>query len=170
MIVGDPFDFAISWEIVESWNTKASVWENGIFRMYIGDVQLPPKLEVAELKVCIGTYAGMNFSAFENSLTSQATLNRRLDLVRNYIQQKNTKEELALFSEGQILNLTCTVMEDQNCWAFLLKKSDKEESIIWTLDDGDEIHEHTLPLKTVENVIRNLEAEWNKGLNQQRLM
>ena len=151
MIVGDPFDFAISWEIVESWNTNASVWENGIFRMYIGGVQLPPKLEVAELKVCIGTYAGMNFSSFEECLLPLDVMSRRLEIVKHYIQQESTKEESALFDKRKIIDLTCTAMEDQSCWAYLLKKSSKEESIIWTMD-GQIMHENLLPINTVKNV------------------
>ena len=35
MIYGDPFRFALQFDVVESWNEPGDIWKNGLFALYI---------------------------------------------------------------------------------------------------------------------------------------
>lgn len=41
MIAGDPYKFAVGVDVVSAWNDSSSVWQNGLFYMYLNGIAYP---------------------------------------------------------------------------------------------------------------------------------
>lgn len=41
MIAGDPYKFAVGIDVVSAWNDSSSVWQNGLFCMYLNGIAYP---------------------------------------------------------------------------------------------------------------------------------
>lgn len=49
MIYGDPFKFALQFDIVDTWNLRGSEWKNGIFALYVDGSRLFALVDPVEL-------------------------------------------------------------------------------------------------------------------------
>ncbi|WP_407345164.1 Imm42 family immunity protein [Dickeya ananatis] len=54
-----------------------------------------------------------------------------------------------------LFDLTCTAMGDNGYYLYFMKTSSSDR-LVWSIDDGKEIHEVLLPSGTICNVINDL--------------
>lgn len=155
MIVGDPFNFAFAWDVVDEWNEKETYWKNGIFTIYVGGTRFPEKLEVSELKTSLGTYINLNFSGFNKSKFFLLDYSQRISAMKRHLRQASTDEDKDLLKNESIIDLTCSVLEDLHCWIYLVKISENEESVM-ILTETEKVSEHVFPLGTVQHIVEQL--------------
>ena len=55
-----------------------------------------------------------------------------------------------------LFDMTCTAMEDNECYLYFMKKSEGD-LLIWSLDGGINVSEKILPENTVSNVVSLLQ-------------
>ena len=150
MIIGDPYLFALEFQKIENWTSLGDAWINGIFVLYIDGNRLPPRVDTAELRTSLGTYLGIKFSEF-NSSTTHLSNAELFKLIKRYVCQEDEQADDDI-KNIKLLDLTCTVMEDQGCYVFLVRKSE-HECLIWTTDFFETLDYKFLPFGTVERVI-----------------
>ncbi|WP_225774690.1 Imm42 family immunity protein [Pseudomonas sp. Marseille-Q5115] len=139
MIVGDPFNFAVQFDMVEQWNSD-EFWRNGIFSLYINGVRLPNILDVTELRASLACYIKLEDIVASNGLEGIAA---------EYIYEKTNSY---LFGDGTdyidgVYDLTCTMMADAGCHAYWIGCAESE-IFVWSLNGGENIESASLPSGT----------------------
>ncbi|WP_168386432.1 immunity 42 family protein [Erwinia amylovora] len=149
MIYGDPFSFALQFEVVSAWNVPGDTWKNGLFSLYIDGKRLFEIIDPVELKTTFSFYANAPLDELcINNLSIDA-----VSLYRNaesYFTGDGTELIDGLF------DMTCTAMEDNACYLYFLKISEGDR-LIWSVNNGEHITEKILPKKTISAVISQLQ-------------
>lgn len=57
MIYGDPFIFALQFDVVEAWSAPGDIWKNCLFLLYIDGQRLFGNINPVELKTTFGFYS-----------------------------------------------------------------------------------------------------------------
>ncbi|ARU64628.1 hypothetical protein FWK45_04025 [Histophilus somni] len=106
MIVGNPFEFAIRYDVVKEWNHPDSNWINGIYEIYIQSSKYPKGTHITELK----TNLLYLFTDFERKMRpiSEQELEKLSELVNIDDRYYND-----LISRGAFLNLESSEMNDE---------------------------------------------------------
>jgi Immunity protein 42 len=145
MIYGDPFRFALQFDVVEAWNVQGNEWRNGVFAAYVDGERLFALVDVVELRTTFDFFKRISFEEIKfGSINISA-----VDVFRNaYKYFLNDGEVL---SEG-IIDLTCTAMEDSGLNLYLLKTI-AGERIIWSWDGGITVSEYRLDAGFFASVI-----------------
>lgn len=148
MVIGDPFCFAIQYDVVESWNIPGDIWKNGLFSIYIDGRRIFGSVDAIELVTTIGCY--QNFP-FEGLVAND--LNMDADSVYKKAQ------EYFYGGSDQILDglfgFTCTAMEDLGCCLYFMKTTSGDR-LVWSVDNGANVSEITLEPGTVKKVVDKL--------------
>ncbi|WP_288821596.1 immunity 42 family protein [uncultured Leclercia sp.] len=148
MIYGDPFLFALQFDVVESWSTPDSIWKNGLFSLYVEGNKLFDIVDVFELTTTFGFYS--NAPIKDLSVNDLA-----IDAIALY---KNARDYF--IGDGELLidglfDMTCTAMGDNGCYLYFIKTSNNDR-LIWSSDRGENINETMLPPGTIHCVINKL--------------
>lgn len=148
MIYGDPFVFAIRFDIVEAWNDPINFWRNGLFAVFVDGKSLLDIVDVVELKTTVNFYAKMKFDGVvENDSTITA---------KELFQSAHGH-----FFEGESLSvenvhdMTCTFLGDHGLFIYFqrVKSADR---LVWSCDFGATVYEKLLPLGVVGDVIESI--------------
>ncbi|MDD9664274.1 MULTISPECIES: immunity 42 family protein [Klebsiella] len=145
MIYGDPFIFALQFDVVETWNAPDDTWKNGLFSLYIDGQRLFDSINPVELKTTFGFY----FNAPLDKLCvndSSIDANGLYQNAASYFTGDGTELIDGLF------DMTCTAMEDHACYLYFMKKS-KGDLLLWSLDGGRNVSEKILPPNTVSDIV-----------------
>lgn len=149
MIYGDPFAFALQFEVVDAWNIPGDTWKNGIFSLYVDGQRLFSAIEPVELKTSFSFYSNAPLDELcINSLSIDAD-----SLYRN-AESYFTGDGVDLI-DG-LFDMTCTAMGDNACYLYYLKTNEGDR-LLWSMDDGKHITEKILPKNTISEVIRQLQ-------------
>lgn len=148
MIYGDPFIFAIQFDVVETWNTPGDIWKNGIFSLYVEGNKLFDVVDVFELTTTFSFYSKAPINDLNvNDLAIDATA-----------LYKNAKDYF--IGDGEMLidglfDLTCTAMGDNGCYLYFIKTSNGDR-LVWSTDCGRKVNEAILPQGTINCVVNQL--------------
>lgn len=152
MIYGDPFTFALQFDVVGSWNAPGDIWKNGMFAIYIDGKRIFSVVDVFELATTLSFYSKSNIE----ELKENNTLSSASEVFKNAQEYFLGDEEVLI--DG-LLDLTCTAMEDNCCYLYFLKTSNGDR-LVWRSENGGEINNITLPKGNVLNVINQLEQSF----------
>ncbi len=153
MIYGDPFDFALQYDIVASWNLDENFWKHGVFFIHI-DGQALGGIDVVELRTTLSFYqktGNMEFMCIESSLRFREIY----ELGMSYFYGS----EEASF--GAVYDLTCTSFGDRGIFVFYAKTT-QNDVVVWSEDEGKTVHGKILSLGTVPAVLRELPDGFNE--------
>ncbi|MGC6390117.1 immunity 42 family protein [Ewingella sp. S1.OA.A_B6] len=150
MIYGDPFYFALQFDVVESWSPPDGMWKNGLFSLYVDGKKLFDVIDVFELKTTFGFYLKAPIGDLNvNDLN--------IDSIALY---ENARDYFIGDGEELIdglFDMTCTPMEDNGCYLYFIKTSFGDR-LVWSADNGVKINEIKLPSGTIYNVINELRS------------
>lgn len=149
MIYGDPFIFALQFDVVEAWNAPGDTWKNGLFSLYVDGQRLFGNINPVELKTTLGFYSS---APLDELCVNHSSIDAH-GLYQNaasYFTGDGTKLIDGLF------DMTCTAMEDNECYLYFMKKSEGD-LLIWSLDGGMNVSERILPKNTVSDVVSLLQ-------------
>ncbi|WP_239954922.1 immunity 42 family protein [Pantoea sp. Z09] len=150
MIFGDPYCFALQFEVVECWNDPDDIWRNGIFTLYVEGKKLFDAVDVFELRT--------TFSFYSKAPINELFIND-LDFSADELY-KNAKDYFLGNGEKLIdglFDMTCIPMEDNRCYLYFIKTS-AGDRLVWSTDTSDSINETVLPSGTILNVINKLKV------------
>lgn len=151
MIYGDPFSFALQFDVVDSWNIPGDSWRNGVFSLYVDGKRLFSSIEPVELKTTISFYSNAPLDDLcVNDLNIDAE-----SLYKNaecYFTGDGTELIDGLF------DMTCTSMEDNGCYLYLLKTSEGDR-LVWSIDNGEHVIEKILIKNTINEVVEQLQKK-----------
>ncbi len=150
MIFGDPYCFALQFEVVECWNDPDDIWRNGIFTLYVEGKKLFDVVDVFELRT--------TFSFYSKAPINELFIND-LDFSADELY-KNAKDYFLGNGEKLIdglFDMTCIPMEDNRCYLYFIKTS-AGDRLVWSTDTSDSINETVLPSGTILNVINKLKV------------
>jgi len=148
MIYGDPFSFALQFDAVKAWNSHDSSWINGVFSLYIDGQLIFKIVEPVELKTTYSFYANAPVDTLRvNDLSIDAD-----NLYRN-AECYFTGDGIELI-DG-LFDMTCTVMEDNACYLYLIKTSEGDR-LVWSIDNGKNVTEKILQKNTINEVVNQL--------------
>ncbi|EPL6454720.1 immunity 42 family protein [Providencia rettgeri] len=148
MICGDPFFFAIQFDVVKPWCVQNDIWVNGVFTLYIEGDKLFDIVDVFELKTILSFYTN-------SPVNKLCTNDINIDAVKLY---KNAENYFTGDGEDLIdglFYLTCTAMEDNGIYLYFIKTS-AADRLVWSKDNGSNVHETILPSGTISDVINQL--------------
>lgn len=150
MILGDPFYFALQFDVVESWNSPGDTWKNGLFSLYVGGQRVFGFVDVFELRTTFGFYcqAPVDKLCPNDVVIDGATLYRNAE---DYFTGEG--EELI---DG-LFDMTCTAMGDNGVYLYFLKTGSGDR-LVWSIDDGASVSEIMLAPGTICGVIEELRA------------
>lgn len=151
MIVGDPFCFAINYDVVAEWNSVGDLWKNGIFFIYINGQRIG-ELDVVELRTTLSFYKknhDWKISSEGAGASSRELYEAGFDL---------------FYGEGKdnfycIYDLTCTAFGDRGTFLFLCKTPNGER-LVWSGSEGVNIEEVTLSPGTLKEVFSALSDDF----------
>jgi len=148
MIFGDPFCFALQFDVVECWNEPGDIWKNGLFTLYVEGKKLFDTVDAFELRTTLSFYSKAPISdLFINDL----------DILPDELY-KNAKDYFLGDGEELIdglFDMTCVPMEDHRCYLYFIRTS-VGDRLVWSTDTSDSINETVLPSGTILNVINKL--------------
>ncbi|AJF74786.1 hypothetical protein TE10_23275 [Raoultella ornithinolytica] len=150
MIYGDPFCFALQFDVVEAWNIPKDVWKNGVFSLYVEGNKLFDVVDVFELTTTFSFYSKAPINALNVNDVS-------VDAIALY---QNAWDYFIGDSEELIdglFDMTCTAMGDNGCYLYFLKTSNGDR-LVWSIDRGKKINETMLPSGTIQCVIDKLHS------------
>lgn len=105
MIIGDPFDVAIRFDVVKIWN-EGSDWVNGIFEIYINGEPYPKTLCETEFRVNIFHF----FSGFHKNMKEIDSRDFELLCIN---QEKDVIDKL--MEENKMHEISSSEMSDSGC-------------------------------------------------------
>ncbi|WP_239373794.1 immunity 42 family protein [Snodgrassella gandavensis] len=148
MIYGDPFYFALHFDVVPYWNDEEGFWQNGLFYFYIDGKRVFELVDIFELKTIFSFYKNIDISQLSmvDENIHYADLYKNAE---NYFTGDSEKLIDGLF------DLTCTPMGDNGCYVYFCKTLENDK-FIWSIDDGKTINQSLLPPRLVESVIKLL--------------
>ncbi|KNC92065.1 immunity 42 family protein [Trabulsiella odontotermitis] len=149
MIYGDPFRFALQFDVVECWNEPDDIWKNGLFALYIEGKKVFGTVDAFELRTTFGFYS--------KAPINQLVIND-LDVGSSELY-KNASDYFLGDGEKLIdglFDMTCVPMEDNHCYLYFIKTSDGDR-LVWSTDTDERINETVLPSGTVLDVINKLQ-------------
>lgn len=149
MIYGDPFAFALQFEVVDAWNIPGDTWKNGIFSLYVDGRRLFSAIEPVELKTSFSFYS--NVPMDELCINN---LNIDADSLYKNAESYFTGDGADLI-DG-LFDMTCTAMSDNACYLYYLKIKEGDR-LLWSVDDGKHITEKILPKNTISKVVNQLQ-------------
>ncbi|RAT09654.1 MULTISPECIES: immunity 42 family protein [Lonsdalea] len=149
MIYGDPFVFALQFDVVEAWNIPGDTWKNGVFSLYVDGERLFNTIEVVELKTAFNFYsnAPLDELCVNDLIIDADSLYRNAE---NYFTGDGTELIDGLF------DMTCTAMEDNACYIYFIKTTEGDR-LVWSIDNGEHVIEKILPKNTIKEVINQLQ-------------
>jgi hypothetical protein len=148
MIYGDPFKFALQFDVVDAWNIADSEWRNGIFALYVNGARLFALVDPVELRT--------TFNFFKKTPLNEVKFGSA------YIDTKKVFENAYEYflgggndlAEG-VVSLTCTAMSDGDLNLYLMKLSCGDR-LIWSFDHGETVSEHMLEMGEVASVVDDM--------------
>lgn len=151
MIYGDPFLFALQFDVVDAWNTPGDTWKNGLFSLYIDGQRLFGNIDPIELKT---TFAFYSNAPLDKICVNDSSIdaNHLYQNAESYFTGDGTELIDGLF------DMTCTAMGDNACYLYFMKKSEGD-FLIWSIDDGRNVSEKILPQNTVSEVLSLLQGK-----------
>lgn len=150
MIYGDPFKFALQFDVVEAWNVQGSEWKNGVFALYVGGDRLFSLVDSVELRTTLSFYGNAPISQVGFGKAGCSAKLAFEDAYGYFIGDSN------VLSDG-VVNLTCTSMADAGVIVYLVKLSSGDR-IVWSLDRGVTVSECLLDTGAVAKTISILPA------------
>lgn len=145
MIVGDPFYFAIQYDVVDSWNVPGDIWKNGLFSVYIDGKRVFGSVDIIELVTTLNCYRNIPFEDLvANDLNMDAV--SVYQKAQEYFYGGSDKVLDGLFG------FTCTAMEDLGCCLYFIKTKSCDR-LVWSVDNGVNINEIFLEAGTVKKVV-----------------
>lgn len=148
MIYGDPFCFALQFDVVERWNEPGDIWKNGLFTLYIEGEKLFDVIDVFELRTTFGFYS--------KAPINELSIN---DLDVGPDELYNNAKDYFLGDGEELIeglfDMTCVPMEDNCCYLYFIKTS-AGDRLVWNTSTSDSINETVLPSGTILNVINRL--------------
>ncbi|MDI3414628.1 MULTISPECIES: immunity 42 family protein [Pantoea] len=149
MIYGDPFHFALQFDVVECWNDPDDIWKNGLFALYIEGKKVFDDVDAFELRT--------TFSFYSKSPINQLVTN---DLDFGADELYNNAKDYFLGGGEKLIDglfdMTCVPMEDKRCYLYFIKTS-VGDRLVWSANTSDQINETVLPPGTILNVISKLQ-------------
>ncbi|MDH2912048.1 immunity 42 family protein [Kosakonia sp. HypNH10] len=149
MIYGDPFIFALQFDVVEALNAPGDTWKNGLFSLYIDGQRLFGNINPVELKTTLGFYSSVPLDKLcvnDSSIDAHSLYQN----AASYFTGDGTELIDGLF------DMTCTAMEDNDCYLYFMKKREGD-LLIWSLDGGMNVSEKILPKNTLSCVVSLLQ-------------
>ncbi|MFY3137463.1 Imm42 family immunity protein [Achromobacter xylosoxidans] len=150
MIYGDPFNFAIQYDVVKVWNENENFWKNGLFFIYVGGEKIG-LVDVVELKTTIGFYkrcGGAEVEFYEDNIKFRQIYNAGMS--RFYGDDTVVP--------GSVGDLTCTAFGD--CGLFLFyAKTQKSDVLVWGGTGAEDVKGKVFPLGTVASVLQELPGD-----------
>lgn len=148
MIYGDPFYFALQFDVVDAWNTPGDIWRNGLFSLYIDGDKVFDTVDVFELTT--------TFSFYSKAPVNELSINDlSIEAIALY---KNARDYFIGDGEELIdglFDMTCTAMGDNGCYLYFIK-TNSGDRLVWSIDGGSKINEIILPSGTILDVINKL--------------
>ncbi|WP_210530785.1 immunity 42 family protein [Pantoea ananatis] len=149
MIYGDPFHFALQFDVVECWNDPDDIWKNGLFTLYIEGKKVFDDVDAFELRT--------TFSFYSKSPINQLVIN---DLDFGADELYNNAKDYFLGGGEKLIDglfdMTCVPMEDKRCYLYFIKTS-VGDRLVWSANTSDQINETVLPPGKILNVISKLQ-------------
>ncbi|MFD0966163.1 Imm42 family immunity protein [Seminibacterium arietis] len=112
MIIGDPFKFAIGFNLIKEWNEDSTPWINGIYDIYIYGVKYPDKLYVTEFNTNLKYL-------FYNLIKDMKFVDRQV--VNHFLKNINDDEYTLFLLENKFLfSLESSDMNDHGLKIFYM--------------------------------------------------
>lgn len=123
MVIGDPFDFAIRFDLVDDWNDMDAngefTWVSGFYEIYIDGVKYPDYITQTEFRT--------NLFYLFNDVYSRMNRVTQKDLIMLSSPSLNVVEDMnVFFVEKKILTLSSSDIEDEGAriYFFFNNKND----------------------------------------------
>ncbi|MCG7366320.1 immunity 42 family protein [Pantoea sp. ACRSH] len=148
MIYGDPFRFALQFDVVENWNEPGDIWKNGLFALYIEGDKVFDVVDSFELRTTFSFYSKMPIN--------EIAIND-LDIDKSKLYT-NAKDYFLGESEKLIdglFDMTCIPMEDNRCYLYFMK-TNAGDRLVWSTNKSGKVNETVLAPGTILNVINEL--------------
>ncbi len=149
MIFGDPFIFALQFQLVKEWNSPDDLWRNGLFFVYIDGKQIFSLIEVVELRTTINSLSSLTASQVHEAETE-------LDRFQLYQKAHDFFYGEGVAASTEVIDLTPTAMSDNGCYLFY-SKTTSSDRLVWSEDDGITIGDINLPSGVVAEVLGSLQ-------------
>lgn len=150
MIYGEPFDFAIQFDVVDCWTDPDGYWLNGMFCMFVDGRRMVEAVEVTELKVAVNFYAKMELDRVIDG-DPEITAENLFKTAHDYFFCGGAH----LISSVQ--DLTCTYLSDFGCFIYFQQLTNSDR-LVWSCDFGKTVHEKIMSVGTVINVVKSIGA------------
>lgn len=147
MIYGDPFGFAIQYDVVKAWNENKNFWKNGLFFIYIGGEKIG-LVDVVELKTAISFYrkcGDVEVAYYEENPEFREIY--RLGMNCFYGDGND--------ASGSVIDLTCTAFGDGGLFIFYTK-TQASDVLVWGGAGEEDVKGKVFPLGTVTSVLQEL--------------
>lgn len=114
MIVGDPFCFALQFDVVVGWNLPGDSWRNGVFSLYIKGERVFSAVDVFELRAI--------FSFYSNALVERLPVNdSELNKAELYKSASDYFWGDGIELVDGLFDLTPTAMSDSKCFLYFIR-------------------------------------------------
>lgn len=145
MIYGDPFKFALQFDVVEEWNSIGSEWRNGLFAMFIDGESIYASIDVVELRTTLGFFKAVPNSPRDCGMP-ETSASELFQAAHDYFMGDGEERP------NGVVSLTCTAMGDVGCCVYLMASA-SEDRIVWSFDEGLTVSEYVQEAGTVAHVI-----------------
>lgn len=149
MIVGDPFNFSLQFDVVDNWNLSDDSWRNGVFSLYINGERVFCVVDVFELRTIISFYSNAPIEELRVNDT-QIDSSELYKVASEYFWGDGPELLDGLF------DLTATAMSDSACFLYFIKTS-VGDRLVWKVG-GERVKELYLEVGTVLDVIKRLRS------------
>ncbi|WP_454669940.1 Imm42 family immunity protein [Achromobacter kerstersii] len=147
MIVGDPFNFSLQFDVVDNWNLSDDSWRNGVFALYINGERVFSVVDVFELRAIISFYSNAPIEELRVNDT-QIDSSELYKVASEYFWGDGSELLDGLF------DLTATAMIDSACFLYFIKTS-VGDRLVWKVG-SERVKELYLEVGTVLDVIKRL--------------
>lgn len=149
MIVGDPFYFALQFDVVDNWNLPGDSWRNGVFSLYINGERVFNLVDVCELRTVISFYSNARIEELRVN-DSQIDCSALYKVANEYFWGDSPELLDGLF------DLTATAMSDGACFLYFIKTSIGDR-LVWRVG-SENVKELYLESGTVLDVVKRLRS------------
>lgn len=151
MIAGDPYKFAVGIDVVSAWNDSSSVWQNGLFCMYLNGIAYPEPCTSSlnsELPALLNSIDSQGVPIINNSLFLE-----NKEIVVDALLRATFPEDYSKANEYRYCISTYSML-DQGIYIFTLGNGFMVRIIVAKgIYDSDENSKYDLDTSTIDEVI-----------------
>lgn len=162
MVIGEPFEFAIRFDLVDDWNDMnvngKYTWLSGFYEIYIDGVKYPKYLTETEFRI--------NLFYFFNDVWSDMKSVSKKDMAILSSPLLNMVEDMnVFFAENKVLALSSSDIEDEGTWIYFFFNN-KNDFVLLRTDDEHRIikYKRGYIVRILEKLRNSRESEYIQSL------